>query len=374
MAPGNFDIRTDTAAVEAAMKRAATSQSGARAAGVGDLASVRAADLARLHATFKDVEVVDNPELGTPEIVGVKPGGGFLTAASADRVGAMRGFLSSYADVYGLSQDQVASLELVADYANPAGNMAWVEFEQQINGLPVFRGLIRGGFTASGELARTTGPLAAGLDAAALSTSPTLTAAQAVSQAAANVGWTRRRRRARAEGGHRRPVTFARGDDGDEPKAWLLYFPLAPGVARLAWATEIWGDPDAFLILLGRRGRHGAVPQEPDELSDAVGHLPCLQRRQPGADVAEHRPARHAARRRPFIARTLSHAHRQRSAEHVQQPGLDDRRHQRHGRQQRRGRPRPRRSGRRRCAGHRQPQPGVRLRSTTRARHPTPGD
>ena len=39
------------------------------------------------------------------------------------------------------------SLELVADYANPAGNMAWVEFEQQINGLPVFQGLVRGGFT-----------------------------------------------------------------------------------------------------------------------------------------------------------------------------------------------------------------------------------
>ena len=36
----------------------------------------------------------------------------------------------------------------------------------------------------------------------------------------------------------------------DDAKAWLVYFPLAPGAARLAWATEIWGDPDVFLILL----------------------------------------------------------------------------------------------------------------------------
>ncbi|HTK76910.1 MAG TPA: M36 family metallopeptidase, partial [Gemmataceae bacterium] len=34
------------------------------------------------------------------------------------------------------------------------------------------------------------------------------------------------------------------------PSAWLVYFPLAPGVARLAWATQIVGDPDGFLTLL----------------------------------------------------------------------------------------------------------------------------
>ena len=258
-APPNFDIRTETAAGAAAyMARfASPAGSGDARAGFADararFAGARAAGLARLQAAFQNIEVVDSPELGTPEVVGVKAGGGFLTAATADRVGAMRGFLSSYADLYGLTQDQVASLELVADYANPAGNMAWVEFEQKINGLPVFRGLVRGGFTANGELARTTGPLAAGLDAATLSTSPTLTAAQAVSQAAANVGWSVDADALVQKTSDGANVTFARGAMApmvNEPRAWLLYFPLAPGVARLAWATEIWGDPDAFLILL----------------------------------------------------------------------------------------------------------------------------
>src|SRR6185503_9229552 len=83
-----------------------------------------------------------------------------------------------------------------------------------------------------------------------LSVSPTLSAAQAVSRAAANVGWTVAESallQKSVDGGR---VTFARGPMADDAKAWLMYFPLAPGVARLAWATEIWGDPDAFLILL----------------------------------------------------------------------------------------------------------------------------
>ena len=245
----NFDVRLDKGAAAAAyVQRFAARRS---SASVAELARIQTAGLARLQATFNAIDVVASPELGTPEVVSAKPGSGFLTGPTADRVGAMRAFLSTHADAYGLSQEQVGSLDLVADYANPAGNMAWVELEQRINGLPVFRGLIRGGFTTSGELARTTGPLASGLDANALSASPTLTPAQAVSRAAANVSWNVAEsdlvQRA-ADGGR---VTLARaGPMTDEAKAWLLYFPLAPGVARLAWAAEIWGDPDAFLVLL----------------------------------------------------------------------------------------------------------------------------
>jgi subtilisin-like proprotein convertase family protein len=244
----NFDVRwKDGAAGVAYMDRYGTPPA---SPGIANMAGARAAGLARLQADLKTVDVVDSPELGTPEVVSVKPESGFLTGPTADRVGAMRAFLSAYSDVYGLSQEQAAGLELVADYANPAGNMAWVELEQRLNGLPVFRGLIRGGFTEAGELARTTGQLAPGLDAKSLPVSPTLTAAQAVSAAAANVGWIAEAGtlvQTAAVGGR---VTFARGPFADESKAWLLYFPVAPGVARLAWATEIWGDPDAFMILL----------------------------------------------------------------------------------------------------------------------------
>ena len=152
----NFDIRTaKDPASDAYMQRfGARSLSPA----VSALARARMAGLARLQADFK-VDVIDSAELSTPEVVSVQPGTGFLTGPTVDRANAMRAFLSTYADAFGLSQEQVGNLNLVADYQNPSGNMAWVEFEQRINGLPVFRGLIRGGFTATGALARTTGPL-----------------------------------------------------------------------------------------------------------------------------------------------------------------------------------------------------------------------
>ena len=202
-APSNFDVRTTRDPVASAYM--ARSQLVRRSRSAADLAGTRAAGLARLQSDVGAVDVVTNPELGTPEVVSRTPGGGFLTAPTADRAGAMRAFLSAYADVYGLLPGQAESLELVADYANPAGNMAWVEFEQRINGLPVFRGLIRGGFTAGASWRGRPASLAAGLEAAQLATAPALTAAQAVSRAAATVGWS-------VDGGRRwcrRPSTTA---------------------------------------------------------------------------------------------------------------------------------------------------------------------
>jgi hypothetical protein len=239
----NFDVRTEKDAVSAAYI-AGHALSGSFA----DVAKEeRAAGLSRLRAEF---DVVESPELGVPEVVSVKPGSPFLTEPSTDRVGALRAFLTEHADGYGLSQSQVASLDLMADYQNPAGNLGWVEFEQKINGVPVFRGLIRGAFTARGELAGVTGQLAAGLDDTTLKASPSLTAEQAISAAAASVGWNVSPaalvQKATDAAGR---VTFDRASMSEDAKAWLVYFPLAPGVARLAWATEVWGNPEAFLIL-----------------------------------------------------------------------------------------------------------------------------
>lgn len=64
----NFDIRksTDTVAVAYMSRFAALQSSPARAA----LASAQSAGLARLQSNFAAIEVVNNPELGTPEVLG----------------------------------------------------------------------------------------------------------------------------------------------------------------------------------------------------------------------------------------------------------------------------------------------------------------
>ncbi len=242
----NFDVRSEKTAEASAYLTRFTAP-----ASLAEVAQARTTAVAQLQADIPAVDLDVNPEMGTIEIVGRKPGAGYLTFPSTDRVGTMRAFMTAYAGVYGLTPDQVANLVLVADYMNPAGNMGWVEFEQRLNDIPVFQGLIRGGFTSQGELVRTTGPLAAGLDAAFLPAFPLLTAAQAVSRGAASVGWSVPERslvETANEGG--RKITFARGSLAHDTKAWQVYFPLSPGIARLAWAMEIWSDLDVFLLVL----------------------------------------------------------------------------------------------------------------------------
>ena len=240
----DFDVRTDKAFSPAYAAVAAAPPAGASA-----LVQARVAGVARLRADFGNVAVITNPELELPEVIGRPAGAGFLSEPVVDRVAALRGFVGAYADVYGIADSDVTELRVVADYENPAGNMAWVELEQRINGLPVFRGYIRGGFTAKGELARTTGTLVPAGTAEALATEPAFGAAAAVSMAAATVGWSvpaaraeNRRRRRRSSPSNAAPWPHRRRRGA--------VLPAAPGVDRLAWATEIWGDPEAFLVLL----------------------------------------------------------------------------------------------------------------------------
>jgi hypothetical protein len=245
----NFDIRFEPgqAAAQYLGRVAAARSASAEAMAL----RARVDGLARLRRVYRSLEVRPSPALRTLEVIGTEPGTGFLTGPGSDRVATLRGFLSSFADAYAVSPAQVDALEVVSDYVNPSGNMAWVELQQRINGLPVFQGTIRGGFTRRGELARTTGTLATGIEASALATAPSLAAPQAIVMAAAGVGWEIDEARLLETGtdaaGH---LMFAPAGMADVPRAWLLYFPLASGTARLAWAVQIIGDPFSFLVLL----------------------------------------------------------------------------------------------------------------------------
>ena len=339
----NFDIRAEPKDAAAGyLARVAPD-----ATFTASLASARAAGIARLQAEYAALDVENSPLLGTIEIVGTRPGSGFLTGPSADRVAALRGFLAGHADAYGVSPGQAQSLELVADYVNPAGNMAWVELEQRINGLPVFQGFVRGGFTRNGELARVTGPLASGLDGVALPASPALGAARAVFLAAAHVGWPVAESdlvpKSVDAAGH---VTFDRGSMADDAKASLVYFPLAPGVARLAWSAEIWGDPDVFLVVIDALDGTVLFRKNLTNYQTQAATYTVYNDDSP-APMSPTTTLPGSGTQAPFIGRTTLLSDRQRTTEHVQQPGLDDRRHEPDRREQRAGRHRPGRLRRR---------------------------
>src|SRR5262245_25453622 len=107
----NFDIRLakDAASTGYAARFGARASDAVPTA----LARGRAAGLARLQANFR-VDVVDSPELGTPEVVSSKPGAPFLTPPGTDRVRSMRTFLSTYADAFGLTAAEVNNLAVVS--------------------------------------------------------------------------------------------------------------------------------------------------------------------------------------------------------------------------------------------------------------------
>ena len=167
--------------------------------------------------------------LGGAAVVSAMPGTPFLSEPGADRVATLRGFLQSHAAAFGLAGDQAASLVVRADEMNPAGNMAWVELEQRIHGIPVFQGHLRGAFTTKGELARTNGLLATGLDGVAAQTAA-LSSAQAAAIAAANVNM---------------PTSAA-----DSARTWQTWFPLAAGVVRLAWTAEVLTENAGFMSVV----------------------------------------------------------------------------------------------------------------------------
>lgn len=215
-----------------------------------------------------NLELKLSEETGAPEIVGVLTSGNKLTGyAKGGRDVALRQFLSTNNDLYGLTKNQVTELKKIVDYTNPAGNMSFVELEQQINGIPVFQGNIRGGFTKNGELIRTTGRLVPGLDynelaqnANSLLNNLTANAGQnsvgspaaAIAAAAESIGVQVNPAelvlKEVSEDGN--TYTFEPGPFAGDIKVELVYFPLQTGVATLSWSMTLWQDIPAFYTLV----------------------------------------------------------------------------------------------------------------------------
>src|SRR5207244_8527491 len=101
-------------------------------------------------------------------------GRSFLTSASRPsgekHSDVLKGFLKENTELVGTDSNQIDGLKIAADYTNPDGNLSFAELHQEINGVPVFRGEIKAGFTKMGEMIRVINNLAPALNCDALST------------------------------------------------------------------------------------------------------------------------------------------------------------------------------------------------------------
>jgi subtilisin-like proprotein convertase family protein len=245
--PANYDIRDDAASANVIEKyREKTGDERGERINQKKEQIHAAAD--RVKSEVPGLDVSFSEHTGGPQIVRIARGRQKMTGKSHEpRDTVARGFLQRNADLYGLSASEVAQLRKIADYANPSGNLAWVEFKQELNGLPVFRGEIRFTVTADGEIVQSNGDLVPALEDAPAEKEISIDAATAVVIAAQSIGVDIS------------PV--AKGTDAFEPgpftrdiKVQLEYFPLDSGVVTLAWSMILWQHDAAFYTYVSAEG------------------------------------------------------------------------------------------------------------------------
>ncbi|NOT48822.1 MAG: hypothetical protein HOP17_13865, partial [Acidobacteria bacterium] len=246
----NYDIRTDKQAFEKLARfRSTLNRSASETADQRD-DLVRGETALRLKVPSLKVEY--SPEIRTPEVIApdVAMGKAFLAKATAEKKSrALVGFLRENKGLIGATDIQIDDLKLFADYKNPDGNLGFVEYEQEINGIPVFRGSIKAAYTKSGELMRVINNFAPGLDYGSLSTD-FKDPADALAAAAGYINYDLSPTEAAIDANRTDGQKAVFGIGEWSPKAEKIYFPTEPGIAVPAWRVSITQPQRSYAIIV----------------------------------------------------------------------------------------------------------------------------
>ncbi len=246
----DYDIRSDKNAFETLANF--RQLNGTDAARVADIRDGFAAGEARLKGVVPTLKVDYNLDIITPEIIGpdVRQGPAFLTGGSdKKRSEILLDFLRQNTQLIGIGETGLTGLKVFSDYSNPEDGLSFVELDQEINGIPVFRGEVKAGFTKNGELIRVINNLAPGLDGVELSTDfgdPVSAVKAAGEKIEAEMNTLDLRADPAKSDDHR--TTFGSGDSATT--AEKIYFPTEPGVAVPAWRVLIWQRVNAFYVIV----------------------------------------------------------------------------------------------------------------------------
>lgn len=158
---------------------------------------------------------------------------GFLSGPHAgDPADVALAYVRAHADAFGLADADIAALRLVDRSTSNDGvtHLTWVP---QRAGVPAYDSELRLHVARDGSVVAASGPPLGGLSLA--SSTPRLTASQALAAAQADVGAPAALPRAATRPGPQRSTTFANGDD-----ARLVVFD-SPSGDRLAWRVTVAG-------------------------------------------------------------------------------------------------------------------------------------
>ncbi|HEX8248894.1 MAG TPA: M36 family metallopeptidase [Pyrinomonadaceae bacterium] len=188
------------------------------------------------------------PEVITPDVWRNKID--FLTPPSdVKRSDILRNFIKQNNELVGMTNQQIDSLKTFADYTNPDGNLSFVELNQEINGVPVFRGEVKAGFNKNGQMIRVVNNLAPGLDYDSLS-SDFRNPADAVKAAARNINHDLTPADTTRNGAESTDLRVVFGTGDSATTAEKMYFPTEPGVAVAAWRVTLYQKVDAYYVMV----------------------------------------------------------------------------------------------------------------------------
>ena len=208
-----------------------------------------------LRRVVPTLTTVYSEDLRIPEVIAtdVKRGKAFLSRPSSQkRSDVLKAFLRDNSDLIGARANQIDELKVVADYTNPDGNLSFVELNQEINGIPVFRGEVKAGFTKAVEIIRVINNFASGIDPASVSkdfgdpASAVAAAARHINVAPEKLDLT-----SNQSSTDLRSV-FGNGDSATT--AEKMYFPTEPGVVIPSWRVLIWQPANAYYIVVDDQG------------------------------------------------------------------------------------------------------------------------
>ena len=244
----NYDIRTDKSSVAREAIAGFRASAGKNSQAIAAERKEFVEGENQLRARVPSLKVEYNEDIRIPEVIApeARLGRTFLTGAnSGSRAEVLRSFVKSNNDLVGMTDDQIEQLKVTANYTNPDGNLSFAHLQQTINGIPVFRGEIKAGFTKQGEIIRVINNLAPDLDYSSLSTdfgAPE----DAVQAAFKNVSRQMRSEdmQKTAAVSSESKVTFGSGDWATT--AEKMYFPVEPGVASPAWWMLGWQGVGAY--------------------------------------------------------------------------------------------------------------------------------
>lgn len=249
----DYDIRQDESKEATADLLDFRQRNGRDAVIIADLKDEFVAGETALRQTVPTLKIEYNKEIETPGLIApdVEKGSAFLTApSSAKRSDILRNFIKTNNRIVGMSDAQVSNLKVTADYTNPDNTLSFATMEQFINGIPVFRGETKAGFTTRGEMINVVNNLAAGLDYENLSREfgdP----ANAVRVAAQNVEYELKDSDTVQNDAASTALKIRFGAGGDwDVTAEKMYFPLEPGVAVPVWRVLIWKPVNAYYVLV----------------------------------------------------------------------------------------------------------------------------